>query len=256
MSNVRQVAHSSCQSTLYFQEVSVMSEILIRHKELSVAVAKRLREMIIENGMQPGHRLSNETDLAIMFGVSRSTVREAIKLLTAENVVEIQRGRGTFITLQPGLVKDPLGLDFTNQAKLLDNLLEARMMIEPEIAFLAAERANQENIVQLADIIAKVEAEGNKKGSRLPHDVAFHTAVAECSQNDVLHRILPIICESIHEGYFITANVLGSYERAIQSHISIFEAIKEKNSEKAKLETEKHIRQTMEDAKLLMQDSE
>lgn len=228
-----------------------MSEILTMHAELSVAAAKRLREMIIENGMQPGDKLSNETELAQMFGVSRSTIREAIKLLTAENVVEIQRGKGTFITRHPGLVKDPLGLDFTNQAKLLDNLLEARMMIEPQIAFLAAERAKPENIALLADIIAKVQAEKSTKLNHVPHDVAFHRAVAECSQNDVLHRIVPLICESIHEGYFVTANVQGTYERALQSHINIFEAIKERDSERAKSETEKHIRQTMEDAKLL-----
>jgi GntR family transcriptional repressor for pyruvate dehydrogenase complex len=228
-----------------------MSEILTMHKELSVAAAKRLREMIIEKGMQPGDRLLNETELARIFGVSRSTIREAIKLLTAENVVEIQRGKGTFITLQPGLVKDPLGLDFTNQAKLLENLLETRMMIEPEIAFLAAQRATQQNIEFLAGIIAKDQSERRQKGNHVSHDVAFHSAVAECSQNDVLHRILPIICESIHEGYFATANVQGTYERAMQSHINIFEAIKTRDPERAKTETQKHIRQTMEDAKSL-----
>lgn len=90
-----------------------------------------------------------------MFGVSRSTVREAIKLLIAENVVEIQRGKGTFVTLQPGLSKDPLGLEFANQKKLLDNLMETRMMIEPQIAYLAAQRATQANIDKLADIIEK-----------------------------------------------------------------------------------------------------
>jgi DNA-binding FadR family transcriptional regulator len=229
----------------------LMSEILTMHSELSVAAAKRLREMIIENGMQPGEKLSNETELAKMFGVSRSTIREAIKLLIAENVVEIQRGKGTFITMQPGLVRDPLGLDFTNQVKLLDNLLETRMMIEPQIAFLAAERANAENLAQIAEIIAKAQAEESKKSNYVSYDVAFHRAVAECSQNDVLHRILPIICESIHAGYFATADVQGTHERAIASHINIFKAIQARDSERAKSETEKHIRQTMEDAKLL-----
>jgi GntR family transcriptional regulator, transcriptional repressor for pyruvate dehydrogenase complex len=225
-----------------------MSEILSMKQELSAAAAKRLRSMIIEQAMRPGDRLPSENSLVQMFGVGRSTVREAIKLLTAENVVEIQRGKGTFITMQPGLIKDPLGLDFTNQAKLLDNLLETRMMIEPQIAFLAAQRANQRNLEQLAGIIRKIEETGNDKRGHTPFDVAFHQTVAECTQNDVLHRILPIICESIQEGYFISENVPGSFERAIQSHINIYEAIKAKNSEAAKLETQKHIRQTMEDA--------
>ena len=183
--------------------------------------------------------------------MSRSTVREAIKLLTAENVVEIQRGKGTFITMQPGVRKDPLGLEFTNQKRLLNNLLETRMMIEPQIAYLAAQRANQANIDQLAQIIEKIQEAGSDKGNHTPYDIAFHKAVAECTQNDVLYRILPIICESIQEGYFKTADVPGSYERAIESHLNIFHAIVNNNPEAAKNETEKHLRQTMEDMNII-----
>ena len=100
-----------------------MSEILTVTKELSDIAAKRLREMIIQKQMKSGDRLPSESELGEMFGVSRSTVREAIKLLIAENVVEIQRGKGTFVTLHPGVSKDPLGLEFANQKKLLDNLM-------------------------------------------------------------------------------------------------------------------------------------
>lgn len=228
-----------------------MNEILTASQELSHIAAKRLRAMIIEKEMQSGDRLPSESSLGEMFGVSRSTVREAIKILTAENVVEIRRGRGTFVTMQPGVGKDPLGLEFSNQTKLLDNLMETRMMFEPQIAFLAAQRANQANIDQLAQIIEKIKAAGSNEFNHMPFDVAFHKAVAECTQNDVLYRILPIICESIQEGYFKTANVTDSYERAIQSHINIFQAIVNKDPQTAKTETEKHIRQTMEDINLL-----
>lgn len=227
-----------------------MSEILTVSQELSVIVAKRLRGMIIEKEMKSGDRLPSESALGVLFGVSRSTVREAIKLLTAENIVEIQRGKGTFVTMQPGMNKDPLGLEFTNQLKLLDNLMETRMMIEPQIAFLAAQRANQANIDHLAHIIEKIQAAGSNKGNHMPFDVAFHKGVAECTQNDVLFRILPIICESIQEGYFKTVNAPGSYERAIQSHTNIFEAIVNKDPQTAKNETEKHLRQTLEDINL------
>ena len=227
-----------------------MSEILTVNKELSVAAAKRLREMIIEKKMQEGDRLPSESELGILFGISRSTVRETIKILTAENVVEIRRGKGTFVAKQPGVSKDPLGLEFANQTSLLDNLMETRMMIEPQIAFLAAQRATQENIQKLADIIQKIQKAGSDRRNHTPFDVAFHTAVAECTQNDVLHRILPIICESIHEGYLKTSGVPGSYERAIQSHIKIYQAIMNKDSKTAKDETEKHLKQTQEDFRI------
>lgn len=228
-----------------------MSEILSADRELSVAAAKKLREMIIEKGLKAGDRLPNESELGKLYGVSRSTVREAVKLLIADNVVEIKRGKGTFVTNQPGVGKDPLGLEFANQSKLLDNLMETRMMIEPQIAYLAAQRATRANIEKLARIMEKIKAAGSSKGNHTPYDVAFHKAVAECTQNDVLYRILPIICESIQEGYFETADVPGSYERAIESHFNIYQAIVNKDSETAKNETKKHLKQTQEDIKII-----
>lgn len=217
--------------------------------ELPVIAADKLREMITERDMKPGDRFPSEVEMVEMFGVGRSTVREAVKLLIAENIVEIRRGKGTFITAKPGMVKDPLGLNFTDKKRLLENLMETRMMIEPQIAYLAANRAKTENIQKLGNIMDKMQEAENLKIDYTPYDVAFHTAIAECTQNDVLHRILPIICESIREGYRETVNVEGSFQRAIISHTKIYEAIKKGGAESAKLETERHLRQTLEDMK-------
>ncbi len=220
-------------------------------RELSMVAATKIREMILAKDMKPYDKLPSEAILMEMLGVSRSTVREAIKILIAENIVEIQRGKGTFICKNPGIGKDPLGLHFADQVNLLENLMETRLMIEPQIAYLAAQRATKKNIEALRVVIEQMQEAQFKKIDYTPYDVAFHTAVAECTQNDVLHRILPIICESIREGYVETVNVEGSFERAIISHIKIYEAIREGGAEAAKLETEKHLRQTLEDSKLL-----
>ncbi|SDN73151.1 FadR/GntR family transcriptional regulator [Acetanaerobacterium elongatum] len=223
---------------------------IISSRELSVVAAERLREMIAAKDMKPGDQFPSEAELVAMFGIARSTVREAIKLLTAENIVEIRRGKGTFITANPGMVKDPLGLNFANQKNLLKSLMETRMMIEPQIAYLAAQRAKPENLQKLRMIIEKMQEANKQNIDYTQYDVEFHTAVAECTQNDVLHRILPIICESIREGYLETVNVEGSFQRAIISHNNIYEAIKKGGAEQAKLETEKHLRQTLEDSKI------
>ncbi len=220
-------------------------------RELPMVAATKIREMILSTDMKPYDKLPSEAILMETLGVSRSTVREAIKLLIAENIVEIQRGKGTFICKNPGIVKDPLGLHFADQLNLLNHLMETRLMIEPQIAYLAAQRASKQNIEALRVVIEQMDRAKNQKIDYTPYDVAFHTAVAECTQNDVLHRILPIICESIREGYVETVNVEGSFERAIISHIKIYEAIREGGADAAKLETEKHLRQTLEDSKLL-----
>lgn len=226
-----------------------MSRILSAGELPSVA-ADKLRKMITDQDMKPGDRFPSEAELVTLFGVGRSTVREAVKLLIAENIVEIHRGKGTFITAKPGMVKDPLGLNFTDKKLLLRNLMETRMMIEPQIAFLAAQRATPENIQKISKIMHMMQEANKKNIDYTKFDVAFHTAIAECTQNDVLHRILPIICESIREGYRETVNVEGSFQRAIVSHSNIFEAIQKGGVEEAKFETEKHLRQTLEDSKL------
>ncbi len=222
---------------------------IITSRELPAIAAEKLREMIAERDMKPGERFPSEAEMVEMFGVGRSTVREAVKLLIAENIVEIRRGKGTFISSKPGIVKDPLGLNFTDKKRLLANLMETRMMIEPQIAYLAAQRAKPENIQKISKIMDKMQEAENLKIDYTPYDLAFHTAIAECTQNDVLHRILPIICESIREGYRETVNVEGSFQRAIINHTKIFEAIKKGGAELAKLETERHLRQTLEDMK-------
>lgn len=227
-----------------------MNERISLQQELPTTAANRLREMIVAQSMQPGDRFLSESELINLFGVGRSTIREAIKLLVAENIVEIQRGKGTFITANPGVGRDPLGLHFADQHKLLQNLLETRMLVEPQVAFLAAQRATEENIRVLGEIIREFQALTNLKAQHITYDIRFHTAVAQCTQNEVLHRFLPVICESIYEGYHETVTVEGSQERALLCHIRIFEAIRDRAPDQAKHEIEKHILQTAKDAKL------
>lgn len=228
-----------------------MSQIVFGTRELPLFLSKKLKNMILEQNLQPGDRLPSESELSEMFGVGRSTVREAVKLLIADNIVEIHRGKGTFLTESPGLKEDPLGLHFANQNKLLQNLLESRLLIEPQIAELAARRATDENLYRLSRAIEEMESAERHNPPEYPaRDVEFHTAVADCTQNDVLRRILPLICESIREGYLETMNVPGTHRRAIEAHIRIFEAIRDKNPVAAAEQTRRHILQAMDDSKL------
>ena len=77
------------------------------------------------------------------YDISRSTIREAMKILQAENVVEIRRGLGSFVAENTGIARDPLGLNFTGQEELLSEMMEVRLLTEPQIAALAAERGGR-----------------------------------------------------------------------------------------------------------------
>lgn len=217
--------------------------------ELTTIITQNIRQMIIAQNMKPGDRLPSEAELMSIFSVSRSTIRECMKLLNAQNIVEIHRGKGTFVSSRTGIGKDPLGLNFINSEGLLDQLLEARLIIEPQIAFIAAQKATEENIQDLREVVERMQQVKRPEEENRDMDIDFHTLVARCTQNDILHRVVPIINESIREGYVKTGYVIESFDRAQKSHTNIFNAIQNGDAMTAKYEAEKHIRQTIEDIK-------
>ena len=125
------------------------------------------------------------------------------------------------------------------------------MLIEPQIASLAAQRATDENLYSMSRSIEEMEHAEERGEGYIIHESAFHTTVAESTQNDVLQRILPIILESIREGFLETIDVPTRHKRAIESHIRIFEAIRNKDPEEAMEQTRLHILQAMDDTNLL-----
>jgi DNA-binding FadR family transcriptional regulator len=225
----------------------------IAKPKLSEEMARKIRELIMEQRFQPGDRFLSETILMGKFNVCRSTIREAIKLLAAENVVEIHHGKGTFICQQPGINSDPLGLYFTDQNRLLLNLFETRMIVEPKIAFLAAKRASGEDVSRLERIITAFKTCGTDSEPRFPAlDVDFHSALAHCTKNDVLYRFLPSICDSIWKGRRETEHNAASHKKAGVCHRKIFEAVRDHKPEAAQTEMIKHIKETAKDMNIFI----
>lgn len=221
--------------------------------KLSEQMVVEIRKLIVDRHLKPGDRFLSENSLIKMFGVSRSTIREAIKFLAAENVVEIRHGTGTFICQRLGINNDPLGLYFTNQNRLLLNLLETRLIVEPHIALLAAKRASTQDISRLEQIVnAFVESTEDQEVLFSSLDVDFHTMLADCTKNDVLHRFLPSICDAIWKGREETVDNMASHRRAAVSHRKIFEAIQNRSPEDARREMVKHIKQTAKDMNIII----
>lgn len=218
-----------------------------REELLPAVTAQKVKNMIVSQKMKPGDRLPTEMVLSEMFDVSRSTLREAMKYLRAENVIVIRQGSGTFVSDWTGVGEDPLGLHFADQENLLKHLFETRMMIEPQIAGLAVERATSQNIRDLENIVQKMMKTPINDSSAADLDIQFHTAVAECTHNDVLIRVVPIINESIVRSHQATQEDAESYRRAKRSHAGILDAIKRGDSMKARYYSERHIWETLND---------
>lgn len=217
-------------------------------RKLPEQIADKLREMIIQEEMKTGMKLPAEAELMARFGVSRSTVREAVKILQTENIVDIRQGQGTFLCAMPGLKQDPLGLRFANQQELIAHLLEMRLLIEPGVAALAAQRRQEDDLAQMKVLLDKMDNAYLHGEDYTPYDAEFHSIIARAARNGVVERLLPTIHESIQAGYHHTRRVEGSYQRASQCHQELYRAIMDHDVDRARLAAQRHMVQTMHDS--------
>ncbi len=206
-------------------------ETVKKARKLPEQIADKLREMIIQEEMKTGSKLPAEAELMIRFGVSRSTVREAVKILQTEHIVDIRQGQGTFLCAMPGLADDPLGLRFTDQEELIAQLLETRLLIEPSVAALAAQRRQDRHLLEMKSLLDRMDNAYLHGENYTPYDAQFHSVIADCTGNDVMKRLLPTIHESIRAGYQHTRRVEGSYQRASQCHLEMYRGIMEGDTE-------------------------
>lgn len=209
-------------------------------KPLTETAANEIIQYIISNALEAGDRLPNEFNLAEILGVGRGTVREAVKLLVSRNILEIRRGAGTFISQKQGIPEDPLGLTFIkNKEQLTKDLLSVRLMLEPEIAGMAALHGTKEQKEELEKQCNVVEKLILEDADHTEEDVKFHTLIAKSSGNIIIEKLIPIINSSVVLFSDITHRTLRS--ETIETHRDITEAIKASNSIEAKYAMEMHL---------------
>lgn len=197
----------------------------LANKSLVETTSDAIVKLIVDNEYPVGQKLPNEYELSKLLGVSRNTVREAIRALVSRNVVEIRRGAGTFVSQKMGIADDPLGLTFIkDKEKVFLDLIQVRFMLEPAIASWAAQNATAEEIEILGQLCDEVEQLLLAGENPIKKDIEFHTQIAKCSKNTVVPNLIPIINAAITVFTNIEENKMVS--RTIEHHREIFEAIK------------------------------
>lgn len=217
--------------------------------QVADGIAEQIRRMILDSVIPSGEKLPTEGELMERFGVSRSSVREAIKILQTEHIVEIRRGKGTYVATNMGVGADPLGLRFSDQTQdeILGNLMEARALIEPEIAYAAALRRTEQQVRDMESLLDEMDSVHMRGEDYTPYDCRFHALIAECTQNKVFSRLVPIINDSIIAAVIHTVHVTGSYQRGAKCHRLLLESIQKGDPEAAKAAAKKHIQQSLMD---------
>lgn len=166
----------------------------VNHRSLPERTADTLLMMIHQENLTAGMRLPNENTLAAQLEVSRSTLRAAIKILTEQNILRVERGSGTYVSEQFGMSGDPLGyFAVSDKQKLVSDLLQIRLMVEPNTALLAAQYAKKQEIRELYRLCREMESSTLTPQERIAKDMAFHQMIADCSRNSVIYHLLPMI---------------------------------------------------------------
>lgn len=219
----------------------------MQDKSLSEQTAEKIFKMItVDNKYLPGDKLPNENDLSTELKVSRTTLREAIKILIANNILEIRRGKGTYVTFRENINED-FCLNNSMAARIgLRDLMEIRLIIEPEIAYLAAKRATEKEIEKILYYGELNEQKILNGEDRTDEEQMFHNLISKASHNEFVNRLMPIISQGIYKGVILSKEQCKINDDTLVDHRSIMEYLKNRDADGAKAAMKLHIIRAMD----------
>jgi GntR family transcriptional repressor for pyruvate dehydrogenase complex len=218
-----------------------MTNLKLRDTTAGAQVVEHVRKEIEAGRLHPGDRLPPERDLAREMGVSRPSLRSGLRALQAMGIITSRRGAGTFIVEgPPRLGKAPLQFLAALHGFTLEQMYEARRMLEVGAAALAAERATGEQLAAMADEVTGMFATLEEPQAFLRHDLGFHRAVASGSGNPIVAAIIGTLAEIIWETGQISMEGFGLRDSA-ETHRRIYEAIRARSAERARREMSEHL---------------
>lgn len=211
---------------------------------LSEQIAKELQGQIASGSPRPGARLESHEQLATRFGVSRTAVREALKILSSKGLVALRQGDGTYVR-QPDvdIVVEPLYASLLREQATILELLEARRHIEVATARLAARHATAEELRAMALLLDGMDADArrNRLDAFTERAMHFHLPVAVSSRNRILGKILQMVRDLLYHRQREVQRAPGAARRAAGYHRRILEAVKDRNEDKAAAIMAEHL---------------
>ncbi len=225
---------------------------VVRTSRLYEQIVQQIEESILKGTLKTGDQLPAERDLAQRFGVSRTAVREAVKALREKGLVEAYSGRGTFITDGTSqAVRQSLDLMVKiGQPEGSQYLAELRAILEPEIAALAAARAQESDLATMREAVAVMDRAGRDPGAYIVADLDFHLSLAEAAANPLILSLIDSIVGLLREQRMKIFKVEGGPERGQFHHKRILEAMEQRDPEKVRDAMRAHLEQVREDSQV------
>jgi GntR family transcriptional repressor for pyruvate dehydrogenase complex len=222
----------------------------VKTSRLFEQIVQQVEESILSGQLKPGDQLPAERDLAQRFRVSRTAVREAVKALREKGLVEAYSGRGTFVTNGTSqAIRQSLDLMIRiNQQEGSANLAELRLVLEPEIAGLAALRMEEQLLSTMREAVAVMERNLHHPEAYVEADLDFHLALAEAVGNPLILSLLDSIVGLLREQRSRIFEVDGGAERGQLHHKRILAAIERREPEAAREAMRAHLQQVLQDS--------
>jgi GntR family transcriptional regulator, transcriptional repressor for pyruvate dehydrogenase complex len=214
---------------------------VIRRNKVYEEVARQIERLILKK-LKPGDKLPAERELASILGVSRGSIRDAIRSLELVGLVEPRQGAGTIVRdVTHHSSTNPFATALKRRKEAVTELLDFRKMLEPPLAARAAMHANPEEIAELQAILDRQEEKQNQGKPAVSEDAEFHYNVALASGNSVVLKVIDIIMDLLRETRTRSLQVDGRAQKSFDGHRRIMAAIQHRDSEAAKSAMLRHI---------------
>jgi GntR family transcriptional repressor for pyruvate dehydrogenase complex len=223
-------------------DASELSFTAVRKTRLFEDVARQVQALIVDGVLKPGDLLPPERQLAERFGVSRNSVRDAIRVLELTGLVVARHGEGNVVAdVSTETLLAPIAQLLLRKRKLVAELLDVRKLLEPGLAARAAVHASEDQIASMEGILSRQRAKALRGESTVEEDSEFHYAIALAAQNGVVVKLLDMLMDLLRETRSRSLQVQGRLERSLAGHRRVLEAIKRRDPAAAERAVRRHL---------------
>jgi len=214
----------------------------VRKTKVYAEVAAQIQRLIADGRLKPGDRLPPERELAEVFGVSRSSVRDAIRVLETQGLVEPRHGEGTVVRQIPvDAIVRALADALTPTKGATADLFDMRKILEPPLARAAAYRATPDDVRALEEILERQARRVRAGEIAIEEDNAFHYLIATAAKNQVVLRTIDVVMDLLRESRVRSLQGPGRSEKSLEGHRRILDAIRRRDPEGAAEQMRAHI---------------
>ncbi len=229
----------------------------IKKIRISDQVLQELKRMIEAEKLLPGDRFHSENELTTLLGVSRSSIREAIRLLEVSGIVKVHQGKGIFIADPAQTSQEAFSNWLQENETSVSEVFEMRRIIDSKAAGYAARNAESADIEKLEEIckLFSSRAENENPAEMIKIDEDFHLQLARSTKNRTLYMIMKTMTQSLTEGWVSSLNVPGRIKKSVDEHRVIVEAIRSRDASLAEKKMAEHLDNALREIRLSMENT-